>query len=112
MGEMTRNIDGLAFAYKATSRPPCPKEEKSQLRPLYEQLNLSEYSGAKKLVQTPTSGFYRVHNFAKWLLKQKDYDTIIVGVILYFFVLFLNYFVLMKIMLVQKIKLVMVLLSL
>lgn len=76
--EMTRNVDGIALAANAKTRPPCPHSEVKDLEALYRTLDVSQYEGAKPLVQFKKDGLRRIFGFANFLLSDKS-PTIICG---------------------------------
>jgi len=82
--EMTRNVDGIALASRAKTRPPCPTSEIKDLDPFYQTLDVSQYEGPKPLVQFKKDGLRRIFGFANFLLADKSPVIICGGHSIYF----------------------------
>lgn len=82
--EMTRNVDGIALASGAKMLPPCPRAETKDLDPLYKTLDVTEYEGAKPLVQFKKDGLKRIFGFANFLLTNECPVAVCGGHSIYF----------------------------
>jgi len=82
--EMTRNVDGIALAANPKTRPPCPASEKKDIAALYQLLEVSQYEGAKPLVQFKKDGLKRIFAFADFLLTDKAPVIVCGGHSIYF----------------------------